>query len=382
MNKSDEQKGYKMRTTKIILLTQIALILMSGSQQAFAKEDEKDNATIKIAIQSVVSEESTNEFESQARALGLQTLSEFLSQNGFQDPELSKKFSRGLELAQEAWIDFKNLNPLNSSSTSALSSSIENFLKLEKEAEWTVDQKRAFLEFRMRLSQVQPMMRSMHQTLSAISFGHFIQTNAPLAKQVPIELTEPISHLITRWISFSDLPSEIELVFVDGHPYSRSQGKFPIIGHPQVATEVRLTAVSNRHWPVTTILRDLKEDLNLKDRIKGTRALLPSHESCMTSSPFDSKRQLLFAIDRETCRQRLIRAEPLTNDENMNLKFGLRPEDPDPFRDREPITPVPRIKPWVWATLGGIALSAILIANNAQSRSENSPTQPVHRSGW
>lgn len=382
MNKSEEKKGYRMKTLRIILLAQISLILMSGAQQAFANDDENDNATVKIAIQSVDSGETTNEFESQARALGIQPLSEFLSQNGIQNPEIPKQFGRSLELAQEAWIDFKNLNPLKPPSESTLSYSIENFLKLEKEAEWTVDQKRAFFEFRLRLSQVQPMMRALHRNLAAISFGHFIQTNDPLTKQVPIELTEPISHLITRWISFSDLPADVEVLFVDGHPYNRSQGKFPVIAHPQVATEVRLTAVSNRHWPVTIILRDLKGDLKLKERLKGTRGLLTNHESCVTPSPFDSKRQHLFAIDREACRQRLISAEPLTNDENMNLKFGLRPEDPDPFRDRAPLTPVPRIKPWVWAAVGGIALSALLIAKNAQSRSDGSSTLPVHRSGW
>lgn len=370
-----------MKPLKIALLAQISLVLMSATQQTFANGDIED-ATSTIAIQSLDSTESANEFESQARALGLQTLSAVLSRKGFQNPEVSKQFNRRLEIAQEAWIDFKNLKTLNSPSESILASSIVNFLKLENEAEWNVDQKRAFFEFRMRLSQVQPIMHSFHQTLAAISFGHFIQTNDSFAKKVPIELTEHVSQLMTRWISFSDLPTNIEVIFVDGHPYSRSRGKFPVITHPRVATEVRLTAISNHHWPVTIIIHEMKEDLNLNERLKGTRALLTTHELCATPSPFDSKRHLLYAIDRENCRKRLLSAEPLTNDDKLNLKFGLRAEDPDPFRDREPLAPVARIKPWIWAAIGGIALSAILIANTVPSRSPSSSAQPVHRSGW
>lgn len=336
-----------------------------------------------LAIQSQPAPESRSELVTQARAIGLQTLSEAIGQNGSASLSLISEFESQIISAQEEWIQFQT-----ASNSEISTKAVERFLALETLATWSQERRIAFYEFHQRLARMRPEKRTTHMIKAAVFLAHSKISDPSQSTVTPIELAEIESRLTVRWISFSEVPLEFSGLFVDGHWYERSRARFPLIFDPSssgASKEVRLVAISNSHWPVTLSLAPVEKDLGLQSRLKADQALIASSAGCVASAPFSARLGRMVAIDKEECRESMVNGglqeEPMKDSQTLGKKFGLEQIDSDPFRDRSPIRPVPKIKPWVWATLGGVALTALLIANQ-RSRQDSAALQPVHRTGW
>ena len=351
------------------------------AQSAIAQESRIHD--IGVAIQSRPSPYDTTELSSLAQAMGMMTLSEAVGHNGTASRDLMATFESRLIRAQEEWIQFQSLSNSNRSTAA-----IEAFLQLESESIWNDEARLAFYEFHQRLARMRPERRQTHLIKAAISLNHFKYSKNSLAPSVPVELAEMESRITVRWVSFSEVPNEIAGLFVDGHWYDRSQGRFPLIYEAAGgdSLEVRLTGISNSHWPIENSVRPLTKDLELSTRLKVSRPLMTDSSACIASFNFTSRVGRLIAVDKEECRATLLQGglNEGTQSEATTLgkKFGVQQIDPDPFRDQKPLEPLPKIKPWMWATLGGIALTALIISHNRGRQGETAAVQPVHRAGW
>jgi hypothetical protein len=197
----------------------------------FTSEVEASNDNVidssRIAIQDSELTTSPFDFKAQAKALGMQTFSEKTAIEGTRTTELDNQFDDRMAKAQEAWIQLTKPDSITAEAVSKFGEDIEKFVQLETEVEWSVPHKIAFLEFRKRLSQIKPAFFSQQQKLAAISYFHLMQKKQISAHSIPVELSEAIQDLSLRMVSFSELPPEVDVVFVDGHSYSRSELQFP-----------------------------------------------------------------------------------------------------------------------------------------------------------
>lgn len=334
-----------------------------------------------IAIQSRSASNDSMEFASQAQALGLETLAEALGRRGVASSETVAEMESRLVRAQEEWIHFQS-TPLTNFSTTA----IERFLALEFETTWDEESRMAYYEFHQRLARMRPERRETHLRLSTIFLAHLRLAARNQEVATPIEMAEAESRLAVRWVSFSEVPMEMAGLFVDGHWYDRTQGRFPLI-YDKAATEgVRLVGVSNSHLPITVTVSPTAKNLELASRLKPSQPLTADVPSCFATAPFSSRLGRLVVIDNVDCRTSILqgnlRDETVPAPLHLGKKFGLQQIDSDPFRDQKPLKPVAQIKPWVWAALGGVALTALLISNNRNRQQDSAAVQPVHRTGW
>jgi hypothetical protein len=296
----------------------LALIFFVASNTAHADVVVRDSQT------------SEDEFQAQAMALGHTPIAEWMAKEDHRaiSPALKEIFQARLVDAQSEWI---RRVPGKFDSTA-----IDRLLDLEPEADWSTNEREAFVVFANRKAEAMPTDTT------------FTRKNRELR---------------------AEFPNDVTGILLNGREVSRSEfATLELPGRP-----TRLTLLSNSFAPVSVKLSGFE---SLWPRFERRAWVTENCGQITTSTPPADVTVSILASDR--CRDALKIASASVGDRELIEKFGIDRLKSEPMREPEKSKPLIE-RPWVWAAAGVLAIGAAI----AYERSQNQASvQPVARDGW
>ncbi len=351
-----------------------------------SKASEENLEIFAPAIRSAVISE--REFEARALAMGLTPIGQLIARRKLEDQSKQNQFREKLELAQLEWLKVATVTP--GTSKEAVTSAIDSLLNLELQHDWNDEAHVAFFEFLLRKATL--LNRQSGTASSDILFRiarhikqRTITSMDPMMKNSSVlnDAENFAEKLQPMHFSFSDVPEDIIGVFINGFWVPRTIEGFPYYVVPNSSPNVdhqnqRITAVSNLYRPKTFFFSQSAENLDY-----GGRQLWANdpHDQCAIDiTPYGNNRQKNQVLGPDECERTigLLATKGTIGGTRRINDFGSGRITNDPFQSVPPIEPLPKVQPWIWAAIGGVALTALIVS--AQSKPTNA--QPTTSNGW
>ncbi len=318
-------------------------------------------------------ETSENEFQALALALGFTTVAETLTEKNTLSPEVSELFRHRLTEAQSEWLRKR-----------APFSAIDRFLELALEADWTSNERQAFVTFFSRRLETELSSLKEEELLSrlrAFTYGdnaaEFSTMSAGVIAKWESFLAREAGVVNTRLPFPTGLPTDVSHVLVNGRPIARQTLSSLLLPR----AEIRVTWISNTYQPSTMRLTDRTTEwpkLARRTWINDDcsfNVLAPSYgEIKMKVLGFPK----CDGIKTENAAS-ITEGDRATTESQLS-KFGLSRSSPPTGELPSPSGPNITQKPWFWGALGVLALGAVIAVRAGENR--ESTVQPTHNDGW
>jgi hypothetical protein len=326
---------------------------------------------------------SETEFQARAQSFGIVPAAAFLAKRISERQEIDGAIREKTIAAQLEWLDSEP--PRTPSSVGA----IDALLGMEDQGDWNEEIQNIFFEFLVRKASlnrrlnkdaanaIDPLIYRIAQHLKRHSKSTGEQSDVIREAQKIADTMTPTA------FKFTDFPEDIVGVFVNGKLYSKSQRHFEIYFANGILetelprTKVRLTFVSNLFQPKTFFISTPR---NLNDLGHRQTWINPRTPCSVDFSAYSSKHLQTAVIGDEICEQMigLAAVKPQDLGQKQISDFGRGEVPRDPFQSTAPLEQPPTVRPWLWAAIGGIALTALVIS----SRSKETQVQPTITTGW
>jgi hypothetical protein len=316
-------------------------------------------AHAEIAVRDISTSEI--EFQALAQALGHTPVSEFQASQSIVSDETGELFRSRLTAAQSEWLQKHRATP---------GGSIDQFLDLALEADWSSTERQAFVSFYIRkLKQINSDQRA--TLLSKLATFQVGIDDVDLKEMTDFDQSEWKKTVMrSNTSTIPELPTDVVEIKINGRSFSRAS----LVGLTIPDGPHRVTLFSNAFSPRTVKFENGKFVGSMLDRKPWVSA------DCSILKPVgDDPTLKMVILGPEKCSA--MNAKAPNQDETMISQFGL--DKPGPVS--LPTVPVEKTsitkKPWFWGVVAILTVGAVVAVKSLDRQSQSS-VQPVNHQGW